>query len=440
MIRVFAAILISIANLLLVTVSAFTLSSRELEHLLLRTGFGVPIVETGSSPDGRLVQQLRPLDRNEAVAAIVDRAAGSSQVDFPDWVQQPPLPAPQLKNLSAAQKQAALKAYRQELSSRARALQAWWMQQMISSTTPLQERMVLFWHNHFTSSLQKVRSPTLMARQDLLIRKYALGNFRDFLHAIAKDPAMIIYLDNETNSKGRANENFAREVMELFTLGEGHYSEDDVKAAAKAFTGWRVDRHTGVFRAVGRLHDNSVKTFLGRTGRWNGDDVINILLDQKEVSLFITTKLWESFVSPTPDPKEVARIAAVFRSSGYQIRALMEALLESPAFWSASNDDQIVKSPAELLVGLVRGLDITSVEPAKLAAVSARLGQALFDPLSVKGWPYDTDWISSHTLLLRNQIITVLLRSFAREHRDQVSSQEVAKLRARFLDPAWELM
>ena len=201
---------------------------------------------------------------------------------------------------------------------------------MLATDQPLTERMVLFWHNHFTSSFQKVRYPAALLRQNALFRREALGNFATLLKDVARDPAMLIYLDGMRSVARQPNENFARELLELFTLGEGHYSEADIKAAARAFTGWTVDRETGEFRSRDHEHDDGEKTFLGQTGRFDGEQIIAILLRHPRTAETIVEKLWREFVSLKPDPAEVKRLAASFRN-GYEIKPLMRSILLSAA-------------------------------------------------------------------------------------------------------------
>jgi uncharacterized protein (DUF1800 family) len=285
--------------------------------------------------------------------------------------------------------------------------------------------MTLFWHNHFVSSQQKVKLPLLMYRQNALLRTHATGRFGDLLHAASKDPAMIIYLDNVSNRKGQPNENFAREVMELFTLGEGRYTEKDIKEAARAFTGWSLERDTGQFKFRPFLHDDGTKTVLGRSGRFDGDDVLDILLDQDATAEFITTKLWREFVSPQPDPKEVVRIAGRFRASRYELKAALRELLLSPAFWAPENRAVLIKSPVDLVVGTLRTFDVETGELAPFALLTAGLGQNLFAPPNVKGWPGQEDWINSTTLLQRKQFLERLFR--AQEMRNENAMMILAR-------------
>jgi uncharacterized protein (DUF1800 family) len=288
-------------------------------------------------------------------------------------------------------------------------VRGWWLNEMVSTPAPLVERMTLFWHNHFTSGRQKVRFPQLMYRQNALLREHALGNFATLLHAASKDPAMIIYLDAASNRRGRPNENFAREVMELFTLGEGHYSETDIREAARAFTGWSLDGQREFIMRRG-LHDGGEKTVLGRSGRFEGDDVLDILLAQRRTAEFIVEKLWREFVSPEPQPSEVARIAAVFRDSGYEVRTALRELLLSPAFWAPGNRASLIKSPAEYVAGMLRQFAVPVANGMPYAAAMVGMGQTLFDPPNVKGWPGGESWINAATLLTRKQFAERLLR------------------------------
>ena len=284
-------------------------------------------------------------------------------------------------------------------------LQALWLYRMIFTAHPLRERMTLFWHNHFVSGEQKVRDARLMYAQNTLFRTQALGNFATLLHAVAKDPAMVVYLDNAQNRKGAPNENFAREVMELFTLGQGHYSERDIKEAARAFTGWGVDRASGSFAFLPRLHDDGEKTVFGKGGDFDGDQVLDLILERRETALFIVDKLWKEFVSPTPDRQIVERVARDFRTSKYDLKVALRELLQTNAFWSRENRATLVKSPVEIVVGTLRQLEVAPSETLPLAFAVAGMGQNLFAPPNVRGWPGGDEWINSNTLLARKQFL-----------------------------------
>jgi len=373
------------------------MGARDARHLLLRTGFDAPPAE---------VRATARLSRAEAVERILAGARSEARTPVPPQVLAWTDPR-DLRGMSPE----ARKAFQQDLRARSIALKGWWVDEMVSTDSPLTERMTLFWHNHFTSSLQKVRSPALMYRQNVLLRKHALGNFGELLHAVSKDPAMLLYLDTARSRSGQPNENFAREAMELFTLGEGHYSEADVKEAARAYTGWSIDPADGAFKWRPLLHDDGVKTVLGRSGEFDGDQVLGILLAQPATAEFITAKLWREFVSPRPDRDEVRRIAARFRQSGYQIRVALRELLLSDAFWASANRDALIKSPVDLVIGTVRRYGIRYSDPLPLVFVLRHFGQDLFSPPNVRGWPGGEDWITSQTLLARKQFLERLFRA-----------------------------
>lgn len=369
---------------------ATALSPEEARHLLARSGFA-------ATP--RVIEALVPLDRAAAVEAILAAGGDAAVSEPPGWtVDWTP---PQTKGLGEAER-LALRDTRRE---QARDLKGWWLNEMRVTPSPLTEVMTLFWHNHFTSSFAKVKSPVLLYRQNVLLRRHALGNFATLLHEVARDPAMLVYLDNARSRKEAPNENFARELMELFTLGEGHYSEADLKNAARAFTGWSVDRKTGdyVFRAA--WHDRGNKAVLGAEGALTGDDVIDLLLARPETARTVVDKLWRQFISEAPDPTEAERLAELFRDSGYEMRPLLAALFTSEAFWAVENRARLVKSPVDLVVGTLRLFELPVDDTRDVAWVTRRLGQDLFDPPDVQGWPGGTAWITGASLLDRQTLV-----------------------------------
>ena len=290
-------------------------------------------------------------------------------------------------------------------------IQSIWLYRMIFTPHPLRERMTLFWHNHFATSDVKVQSPLLMQRQNDLFRAQALGDFRALVTAIGHDPAMLIWLDSTINRKAKPNENYAREVMELFTLGRGHYTEKDIQEAARAFTGWFVVRDQ--FEEVPRQHDGGPKSVLGQTGNWDGNDIPGILLKQPACAEFICNKLFRYFVSETDAPSAglIAPLAAAFRDSGYQIEKPVEMILRSNLFFDGSIRRRRVKSPVEFAVGTIRALEILSptVATAALAESCSRMGQGLFAPPSVAGWDGGPGWINSTAMLARANLALGLL-------------------------------
>ena len=391
------ALVIALPLAALAAEPARALDAADARHLLARTGFGATLDEAAA---------LAPLSRVQAVDKILDGARREAATPGPEWLAAKEPAFPVLTGLDAD----ARKALQDKTNARAQELKAWWYGEMLATPSPITERMTLFWHNHFTSSLRKSRSPVLHYRQNALLRREGLGNFATLLREVSRDPVMLDYLDNRLNRWERPNENFARELLELFTLGEGHYSERDIKEAARAFTGWTTDRERERFVDNVRIHDPDSKTFLGRTGRFDGDDILKIILQQPRVAEFVTEKLWREFVSPTPDAKEVKRLAAIFRDGNYEIKPLMRALLTSDAFWAAKNRGELIKSPVEFLVGTVRFFKETPADGDALARYSRRFGQDVFDPPNVKGWPGHTAWISTDSLLAREQFLQRLLR------------------------------
>jgi uncharacterized protein (DUF1800 family) len=365
-------------------------------HLLNRVGFGATDAE---------IRAFAPLERAAAVERILAGARREAFVAPPAFVDDAFTPFYRFAQLDP---DARRREQRRRLDE-AFALREWWVREMIATPSPLTERMTLFWHGHFATSLQKVRSAQLMYRQNALLRREALGNFATLLHAIARDPAMLIYLDNAGSRRGAPNENFAREVMELFTLGEGRYGENDVKEAARAFTGWSLDRETGTFLRRAAWHDRGEKTVLGRTGRLDGADILDILLARPETAELVARKLWKEFVSPAPEGAEILRLAAAFRQERYEVKPLLRALLLSEAFWAPSNRGVLVKSPVELVVGTLRLFEIRPLDLRPAAIACATLGQSPFAPPNVKGWPGGEAWINSATLLARKQIVERLL-------------------------------
>ncbi len=286
-------------------------------------------------------------------------------------------------------------------------LAAWWLGRILRTGHPLREKLTLFWHNHFATSVVKVRNARLMLGQYQLLHAHALGDFRALLTAMATDPAMLVWLDGATSAKGAANENYARELMELFALGRGPYTEADVREAARAFTGYEVTAAGGKLNP--RRHDAGPKTVLGRTGNFAANDVTNLCLDHPACPRFLVAKLLRELVSDTAatPPVLVEPLAKRYRESGYDTGKLVETILRSEYFFAAGNARGKVKAPVEFAVGIVRGLG-ASVGPLKLAQGLENLGQQLFAPPSVKGWDGGPAWLNAQTLLGRQNLALAL--------------------------------
>ena len=382
------------------TGSAFAIGmgTQEARHLLVRTTFGLTV---------QRVREFSFLTHEQAVSRLLSEGNPDALKPPPAWVEEPVTPFRTFRNATAEER----RRLQDRDIRRGLELRAWWVGEMLDSPSQLNERMTLFWHGHFTSSQQKVRMIQLMYRQNQLLRKHATGNFSELLHEVSKDPAMLVYLDSASNRRGRPNENFAREVMELFTLGEGNYGETDIREAARAFTGWSIEPDTGGYLWRAPAHDAGDKTVLGKTGNFDGDAVLDILLSQPRTAEYIVEKLWREFISQRPDAGEVQRIAAVFRASRYDIKTALRELLGSGAFWAIENRGNMVKSPADLVVGTLRQFEIPVGDPTPLALLMAALGQNLFSPPNVKGWPGGTRWVNSTTLLTRKQFVDRLFRT-----------------------------
>ncbi len=361
-------------------------------HLVRRTSFG-----TAPAND---VARLAPLTRAAAVDALLSGLRTTATTALP------PLSTSSMKHIDRQRVALtpadgeARKATRMAMQREGQALKAWWCNEMVTTTSPLTERLVLMWHGHFTSSLRKVRVPGLMARQNAMLREHAAGSFRTLLHAVVVDPAMLRYLDGANNRAAAPNENFARELFELFTLGIGHYSERDVTEAARAFTGAAVPSRR-------RQHDRGSKTILGETGAFAGDDVVDVLLRQRATAATIVRLYWRTFVTAVDDEGAAAADATVF-AGHLDLRRLLRDVLLNDAFWAPAAREALIKSPVDIVVGTARLQDVVidgGADPDAVAGTPQwsaralrRLRQDLFDPPDVRGWPGHTQWVTTATL------------------------------------------
>lgn len=282
-------------------------------------------------------------------------------------------------------------------------LRSWWLTRMLYSPRPLEEKLTLFWHNHFATSNAKVQSARLMLGQYDLLRKHALGNFGALLKDMSYDPAMLIWLDGRGSKRGNPNENYAREVMELFSLGVGNYSEQDIREAARAFTGWDVENNRAVFRKED--HDAGEKIVLELKGRWGPDDIVRICLEQPSCPYFIVGKLFRFLVSDTLAPTRalLTPLADGFRRSKFDFGTLVRTMLSSNLFFSPEAYRTKVKSPIDFGLSMVRALE-GRIGAGQLATVLEQLGQSVFNPPSVKGWDGGQAWLNGQTLLYRQNL------------------------------------
>lgn len=367
-------------------------------HLLRRAGFG-------GTPEE--IQRLTRMGRDRAVDSLVDyQAIPQTHAEYPASRLIDDFPRRQFGRLEPEQRMRLQRVVQQLGAGSLASLQDWWLQRMVVTPRPLEEKMTLFWHGHFTSGFREVRRPGFMYAQNALLRQHALGDFRTLLMGISRDAAMLTYLDNGKNVKAHPNENYARELMELFTMGEGHYTEQDVKEAARAFTGWTAGPD-GAFVVRARQHDDGPKTFLGRTGNFDGEDIIRIILEEPATARFLAAKLWRFFVEPDPPPGIVEALADELRMTDYDLREAMRTIFRSDAFYEARFT--LIKSPVELMVCAARQLEVP-IEDLRLVNQSMnQMGQELFQPPNVKGWDGGRSWITTSTLFIRYNTMKALL-------------------------------
>lgn len=363
-------------------------------HLLNRAGFG-------GSPE--TISQLERLGPEKAVESLLEGSDPAGLPGKPPEVEYTDrrLERQQMEALSEperlARRKEMMRAERQSMI----ALVGWWLQRMRHSQWVLREKLTLFWHGHFASGAPKVRETYLLWQQNQTLRANALGNFRTLAKAISRDPAMMVYLDTLRSRVDAPNENFAREFFELFTLGIGNYSEDDIRQAARAFTGYRIDPANGAFQFVQKQHDPGPKTIFGKTEKFSGDDVVELATSKPQCARFIGAKLWEFFAYEDPDRALVDAIAAEFLRGNYEIKPLMRKLLMSEEFYSPKSMGTQIKSPVQWLVQSTNVLEVEL--PPALAVFNClrQLGQMPFAPPNVKGWDGGKAWINTSTLLAR---------------------------------------
>jgi uncharacterized protein (DUF1800 family) len=340
-------------------------SENKIKHLHWRAAFGLSPTEWQARRSWTVSQAVDNLFDGAAATALVEPAL--------DGDYRPE----KMSGKERAEKQKEQRQFVAELGRE-------WIERMASpKSSSLLEKMSFFWHGHFACTSSH---GLLAVRQLNLLRTHALGNFRDMVRAIARDPALIRFLNNQQNKKRTPNENFAREVMELFTIGRGNYTETDVKQAARAFTGWSSNL-TGEFVFRQRQHDFAEKAFMGQTGNFDGDDIIDIILEREETANFICPKIYAYFVKTEVDESHVGELATTFRKTDYDIAAVMRQLFTNDWFYAPKNVANRIKSPVELLAGMMRQLEVTGLQTKGVVAIQRVLGQLLFHPPNVAGWP-----------------------------------------------------
>lgn len=363
--------------------------TREAAHLLRRAGFG-------GTPDE--IANLVAKGRQGAVDYLVDYEKVSNAA---------------MEDALAALVQDVPRGDRAEPGridlNNLRGLQTWWVYRMAHTARPLEEKMTLFWHDHFATAISKVTREDYMLAQNRLFRTMALANFRSLLVEVSKDPAMILWLDNNTNIKDAPNENYARELMELFSMGINHlvtgepnYTEADIKEVARAFTGWTVRRQGFFFNRA--QHDEGVKTVFGQAGNWSGEDIVDLIVEREATAYFMANKLWEFFAYENPEMDVLDELAEVYVASGYDVKALMRHLFNMDAFYSDRTLFGQIKSPAEYVTSSLRQLGIQFGDARGYGfstVLMSQMDQQLFNPPTVAGWEGGTSWINTATLLVR---------------------------------------
>lgn len=361
----------------------------KIKHLYWRAGFGLSALEW---------QQKQNWTIKQAVNDLFEKAKKVEPIPIPAL----PIDSESRKTMDKQDLRDLIKEQRKQVGE----IGVDWLERMANpAENVLLERMSFFWHGHFATQIKAGKPAALQLNA---IREHALGSFRDLTLAIAKDPAMIRFLNNQQNKKGSPNENFAREVMELFTLGRGNYTEKDVKEAARAFTGWSSTlMGEYVFRA--NQHDNGQKTFFGKTGNFNGEDIIDLILEKREAADFITRKIYRYFVNEKVNENIIKELSSQFYNSKYDIGKLMRSIFESDWFYDEKNIGTKIKSPIDFLAGTMRTLNVNFQNKQSLLFLQRALGQMLFNPPNVAGWHGGKGWIDNATLMLRLNLVPNLV-------------------------------
>ncbi len=387
-------------------------------HLLVRAGFG------GTPQE---VQNLSQKGLYKAVDQLVEfyrQPSASTGLDVASPLVADPLAA---KLRSAFIRNRIAVARTSVERGQVAKLRQWWLGRMVESPRPLQEKLALFWHGLFASQESVVRNSYTMYQQNQLFRQHAAGNYGGLLYGIVHDPAMIRFLDNNKNVKGEPNENLAREILELFSMGvDQGYTEQDIVEAARTLTGYNFDNRSGGFRYIHSKHDTGDKTIFGKTGPWAGDDLVRLILEQPATSRFIARRLFEYFACRNPKPETIERLANVLRTNNYELEPMLKNMFLSEDFYSEQVIGCQIKSPVELVVGTLRDLGVKRVTNYGLLDHAVQqMGQQLLEPPDVKGWRYGRSWISSSRVFVRYNSIAQLVNSVPRPGRQGIDAAAI---------------
>jgi uncharacterized protein (DUF1800 family) len=382
---------------------------RYIKHLYARAGFGIRFEYLHAHENWSVKKAVKKLfeasEKQEPINVVVEN------IDL----------RPRPKDETDDQKRLT----QEDRDNQRRKLNDAWIKQMGETDAQLREKMTLFWHNHFATNINNPFHEQLLNN---IHRGNALGNFKVLLLQTSQSTAMLQFLNNQENKKGHPNENFARELMELFTLGRGNYTEQDVKESARSFTGWAYEGKTGEFAFRPNVHDDGIKTFMGQSANFCGEDIIDIICANKQTAVFICTKLYKYFVNEVPDMGRVKQMADVFYNANYEITPLLQFVFLADWFYDDKNIGNLIKSPIEILVGLNRQFYITYQNPDIVIHFQQILGQELFRPPSVAGWPGGRRWIDSSTLMYRMQMPSTILNAGLIEFTGKVGPEDEAYL------------
>lgn len=353
---------------------------RRAAHLLRRTRLG--------APDRQEIEYFASISLSEAVEKLFKFGP---LPEPPAWADEPVIVPPD----------------RELDRKRRRELITWWLSEAQSDSS-IRERLVYFWSNHFVVEAAKVKNPQMLYKINHLFRVFADGNLRELTRAVGREPAMLVYLDGLKSKKNDLNENYARELQELFTIGRGNYTQEDVVEAARAYTGWQIDRENVTGFLNPRRHDQGLKTFYGQTGPWNGDDIVDIIFERDETALFFAGKIYRHFVYHVPDEEIVQELAVLLRDSDYRLEPVLKTLLKSAHFMDDALIGADIKSPMDFTFGLLRQLEAIKINWQAVAGMLAVLGQPPFNPPNVAGWEEHRSWLSGSTLAQRQGLASLL--------------------------------
>ncbi len=388
-------------------------SKKKIQHLYSRAGFGISLSNLEKITNSSIENQ---------VSKFFNASKQYTELKIEHGIDN-------VLSMTKEERQAMTKEQKKEIRKLSREnvqkLNLKWIEKMVNEPAVLREKMTLFWHGHFAC---RDGNSVFNENQNNVFRKNALGKFSDLLFAISKDAEMLGFLNNQQNKKESPNENFAREVMELFTLGRGNYTENDIKNAARAFTGWGYDQE-GTFAFRKRQHDDDTKTFMGKSGNFSGDDILNMILENRKTADFITTKIYKFFVNEAqPDKSIIKELSNDFYDSGYDIQKLLSDIFSSDWFYDEKNIGANIKSPTELLVGMMRNFKINFQNEKPILAIQKNLGQVLLYPPNVAGWAGGKSWIDTSTMMLRMKLPEILFKSSELQFEMKEDPQEMGEV------------